>query len=146
MVQVDVSGSLGTSTGKRIFLPAVFFEAGARPLFAKSTRQNPIDLHYPYTIHDQFSLTLPTGMSIESLPKEVQVPFAPYGDYVARYIAKDNLYSYARLLRLAAPFYKASEYAQLRGFYQKTNAEDQSQIVLKMDTAAASTASSGKGQ
>ena len=36
MVQVDVSGGLGTATGKRVFIPAVFFEANAKPLFAQS--------------------------------------------------------------------------------------------------------------
>jgi Domain of Unknown Function with PDB structure (DUF3857)/Transglutaminase-like superfamily len=148
MVQVDVSGSMGASTGKRIFLPAVFFEAGAKPRFARSKRENAVDLHYPYTIHDQVTLNLPADMTVESVPKEASVPFAPNGDYVAKYVAKDNVYSYGRLMRVASPFYKADEYQSLRSFYQKTNTEDQAQVVLKMGatTAAAAPVAAGKGQ
>jgi hypothetical protein len=139
---------MGAATGKRIFLPAVLFEAGSKPRFASSKRENPIDLHYPYTVHDQVTVHLPTDMTVESVPKEATVPFAPHGDYVAKYAAKDNTFAYGRLMRVASPFYKAQEYQDLRGFYQKTNADDQEQVVLKMGTtaAAATPASSGKGQ
>jgi hypothetical protein len=141
LAQVDVSGTLGTSTGKRVFVPAVFFEAGSKPLFVQEKRENPIDLHYPYTVHDEFTLTLPPGMTAESVPKQGQVPFAPNGDYVAKFVAKDNTYAYGRLLRLANPFYKVDEYPALRTFYQKTSSADQEQVVLKVGavtTAAAS--------
>ncbi|WP_231581102.1 DUF3857 domain-containing transglutaminase family protein [Silvibacterium bohemicum] len=137
-VQVDVSGSLGTVTGKRVFFPAVFFEAGVGPRFASGKRENPVDLHHPYSVHDQFNLTLPPGMTVESLPSEATVPFSPHGDYVAKYVAKDNLYAYGRLLRLASPFYKTDEYPQLRSFYEKTNTDDHVQVVLKMAAAEAS--------
>jgi hypothetical protein len=33
-------------------------------------------------------------------------------------------------VELANAFYTVTEYPQLRGFYQKTNAEDQAQLVL----------------
>jgi Domain of Unknown Function with PDB structure (DUF3857)/Transglutaminase-like superfamily len=147
VVQVDVTGSLGASTGKRIFLPAVFFEAGSKPRFASSKRENPIDLHYPYGVFDQVTLDLPAGMSVESLPQESTIPFASLGDYATKFVAKGNVYAYGRRLRLATPFFKEEEYPDLRSFFQKTTAEDQSQVVLKIDTAAsAQPASSGKGQ
>jgi hypothetical protein len=139
LVQVDVSGGLGTATGKRIFIPAVFFEANSKPLFAQSKRENPIDLRYPYTVHDQFSLTLPPNMTAESVPKETQVPYVGNADYLAKFLVKGNLYAYGRLFRLASPFYKPEEYPQLRDFYQKTNAEDQAQLVLKLGDSTAAT-------
>ena len=131
MAQVDVSGSLGAQTGKRVFVPAVFFEGGAKPLFAQEKRESSVDLHYPYTVHDQFSLTLPPNLAAESVPKESTVPFVPNADYVAKFVVKGNTYAYGRLMRLANAFYTLSEYPQLRGFYQKTNAEDQAQLVLQ---------------
>ena len=146
-VQLDVSGSLGTSTGKRIFLPASFFEAGNKPLFTSSKRENAVDLHYPYTVADQVTLNLPPGMSVESLPQEASIPFATFGDYASKCVVKDNLYAYGRQVRLATPFYKPDEYANLRTFFQKTSAQDQSQVVLQFDaTAAAQPAASGKGR
>ena len=148
LAQFDVSGSMGAATGKRIFLPAVFFEAGTKPRFASSKRENPIDLRYPYSVHDQVTLHLPSGMTVESVPKETKIPFATYGDYVAKFAAgKDNVYAYGRLMRVATPFYKTEEYQDLRGFYQKTNTNDQAQVVLKMDTTvAAAPTPAGKGQ
>ena len=131
MVQVDVSGSLGTATGKRVFLPAVFFEGGEKPLFAQEKRESAIDLHYPYSVHDQFTLTLPANMTAESVPTESNVPFSPNADYVAKFVVKGNTYAYGRLMRVANPFYKPDEYPQLRSFYQKTNADDQAQLVLQ---------------
>jgi hypothetical protein len=147
MAQVDVSGSLGTATGKRVFLPAVFFEASSRPLFVQEKRENSVDLHFPYTMHDQFSLKLPPGVTAESVPKESNVPFSPNGDYIAKFVVQDNTFAYGRLLRLANPFYKVSEYPDLRGFYQKTNADDQEQVVLKEGAVPAATAKpSGDGR
>lgn len=146
MAQVDVSGTLGTSTGKRVFLPAVFFEASAKPLFVHEKRENPVDLHYPYTMHDQFSLTLPPNLAAESVPKETNIPFAPNGDYVAKFVVQGNTYAYGRLLRLANPFYKIDEYASLRSFYQKTNTDDQEQVVLHPAAVAAVTAPAGNSK
>jgi hypothetical protein len=131
MAQVDVNGSLGTSTGKRVFVPAVFFEGSAKPLFVQAKRESPVDLHFPYSVHDQFNLTLPPNLTAESVPKESNVPFSPHADYVAKFVVKGNTYAYGRLMILANPFYKLDEYPQLRGFYQKTNAEDQAQLVLQ---------------
>jgi hypothetical protein len=143
MVVVNVSGTLGTATGKRVFLPAVFFEASAKPLFVHEKRENPVDLHYPYSVHDQFALALPPNVTAESVPAETNIPFAPNGDYLAKFVVQGNTYAYGRLLRLANPFYKVDEYASLRGFYQKANTEDQVQVVLKAGPPA--TASSQPG-
>jgi hypothetical protein len=146
LVQVDVSGTLGTVTGKRVFLPAVFFEANAKPLFVQEKRENPVDLHYPYTMHDQFSLTLPANLTAESVPKETTVPFAPDGDYIAKFAMQGNTYAYGRLMRLANPFYKVTEYPGLRSFYQKTSADDQEQVVLKAGTTTNAAEPSGSSR
>jgi hypothetical protein len=130
MVVVDVSGSFGTSTGKRVFVPAAFFEGGAKPLFAQERRESAVDLHYPYTEQDQFSMTLPPNLTPESVPKESRVIFGSNAQYVAKFVIKGNTYTYGRLVELANAFYTVTEYPQLRGFYQKTNAEDQAQLVL----------------
>jgi Domain of Unknown Function with PDB structure (DUF3857)/Transglutaminase-like superfamily len=147
MVVLDVSGSLGTVTGKRVFLPATFFEASSKPLFAGSKRENPVDLHYPYSVRDDFRLTLPAGMAMESLPDKANIAFAQNGDYSAKYEMDEGAYHYVRLVRMAAAFYKTEEYPNLRGFFQKMNSQDQSQLILKQGTTATSQATpAGKGQ
>ncbi|HZU09189.1 MAG TPA: DUF3857 domain-containing protein [Pseudacidobacterium sp.] len=136
MALVDVSGGMGTATGKRIFLPGTFFEAGAKPLFAHEKRESPVDLHYPYMVTDQVKLTLPAGMVIENTPKDTEIPLPKFADYVAKYKGSTNSYNYGRLLVMANIFYEAKEYPDLRGFYAKVNAQDQQQIVLHMEAAA----------
>lgn len=145
MAIVDVSGSIGTATGKRVFLPAVFFEANAKPLFVQSKRENMVDLHYPRTVQDQVTIDLPANLSVESLPQKSEVKFLPFAVYASVFAVKDNQFQYARRLLLGTPFYKADEYGQLRDFYQKLNTADQTQLVLKVGAVAATTAT-GSGR
>jgi hypothetical protein len=130
MAQVDVSGSMGTATGKRVFLPGNFFEANAKPLFVQEKRETPVDLHFPYLVKDQVILTLPAEFKIESTPKNIELPLPKCADYVANYKGTDTSYSYARLLIVANILYHPNEYPQLKDFYAKTNAQDQQQTVL----------------
>jgi hypothetical protein len=132
MVQVDVSGSMGTATGKRVFLPATFFEAAAKPWFVQAKRENPIDLNYPYKLLDQFTLTLPPNVTVESAPQNIEIPLPKTADYVEKFQTKDNKYAYGRLLAMGVALFDAKEYPDLRDFFQKTNTQDQQQLVLKL--------------
>jgi hypothetical protein len=134
---VNVSGTLGAATGKRLFLPAVFFEAGNPPLFAKKQRENIVDLHYPYMVQDQVQLSLPSGLTVESLPAEVHVPFGNNSDYLAKFASRGNTYNCGRLLRVANIVYKVADYPSLRTFFQTVSAADQGQVILAAAPQAA---------
>jgi hypothetical protein len=142
---VNVSGTMGTATGKHIFFPAVFFEAGNAPLFAKTQRENPVDMRYPYMVHDEFNLTLPPNVTVESVPKESDVPFVPNADYIAKFATNGNKLAYGRLLRVANFLYKPAEYPALRDFYQKVSADDQGQVALKISPVTTATAAMPSG-
>jgi hypothetical protein len=132
LVQVDVSGSMGTATGKRVFLPASFFEAEAKPRFVQATRENPIDLNFPYQQVDNFMLELPPNVTVESTPKNIEIPLPKTADYAEKFGVKGSTYSYGRLLAMGVPMFEAKEYPALRDFFQKANAQDQEQLVLKL--------------
>ena len=138
MAVVDVSGSLGTVTGKRAFVPGDFFDASAKQLFASQTRESPVDLRYPYIIGDQVTVTFPSGMTVESVPADAEVPFKPNADYVVKYTRSANTWELHRVIALGNPFYKTAEYPQLRDFFQKTEAQDQQQVVLQKAPVVAS--------
>jgi hypothetical protein len=140
---VDVSGSIGTKTGHRIFLPGTFFEAQAKPLFATANRESPVDLRYPYVVEDQVKLVLPAGFAVESVPQDAQVPFMPNADFVAKYRGAGAAYVYARRVRVANTLYETKDYPALRDFFQKVNAQDQGQLVLTAGTVAAGRPSDG---
>jgi len=137
MAIVSVSGTLGTQTGKHVFVPAVFFEAGNSPVFAETQRVNAVDMHYPYMVHDQVQITLPPNITVDGLPQGGDVPYVPDADCIVKFVSRGNIYAYGRLFRLASNFYTAAEYPALRSFYQKVSANDQEQLALKMVPVAA---------
>ena len=145
MAVADVSGSLGTQTGKRVFLPSAFFESRAKPLFAEGKRENPVDLLYPYVAQDKVTVILAPGLEVESLPSAANVSMQQSAAYSAKYSVKGSAYNQERLLALGVTRFKAAEYPQLRDFFQKAGAQDQQQLVLKRATVTAD-AAGGSGQ
>ena len=140
MAVLDVSGSMGTETGKRVFVPASFFEANATPLFSTQERESPVDLHYPFIARDQVTLTLAPGLTVEGVPANAQIPYPHMADYQAAYGGKGSLYEENRLLAVANTLYETTDYPQLRGFFQKVGAQDQQQVVLERVAVAAAAA------
>lgn len=143
MAVMDVSGSMGTVTGKRVFVPGAFFEARVKPLFAETKRENPVDLHYPYVARDEGSLTVAPGLTMESVPTNGKVPLKTLAFFQEVYGAKGSEYQQVREMALGTPLYKAEEYADLRDFFQKANAQDEELLVLKREPVATTTAAAG---
>lgn len=131
MAIVNVSGTMGTATGKMLFVPAAFFEANVQPKFSAQQRTNPIDLHYPYENHDQVTVTLGPGLKVESLPKSETIPYPQTAEYQQQFGAKGNQYEEVRLLANAKSVFQATDYPKLRSFYQGVAAQDQQQVVLQ---------------
>ncbi|MGC2635584.1 MAG: DUF3857 domain-containing protein [Acidobacteriaceae bacterium] len=142
VAQVNVSGSMGTATGKRVFLPSSFFEAGVKPRFAEETRLNPVDLHYPYAVRDTVKITLASGLTVESVPSSTQIPFPQSATYVVKYAQSGSLYEQGRLLAVGKTVYSKDQYPQLRDFFDKANAQDQQPVILDR-TATTTTAAAG---
>jgi hypothetical protein len=147
MAIVNVSGSLGTQTGKRIMLPSGFFEAREKPLFPQQKRENAVDLLYPSVVNDQVTLKLAPGLAIESVPANAKIPLAKLALYQAIYKSDSATFVQARQLAVGTPIYKADEYPQLRDFFQKSGAQDQEQVILKRSPVeVGSAAPAGKSE
>jgi len=146
MAVVNVSGNMGTRTGKRVFLPAAFFQANAKPLFSSETRKSPVDLHYPYLARDQVTVTLAPGLTVDSVPSQAEVPLPQRADFKVAYVSHGDHYVEARLVALGVSNFKVEEYPGLRKFFESVGAQDQQQIVLKFDPAAAMASGTGNGQ
>jgi hypothetical protein len=138
MAVVQVSGNLGTQTGKRVLLPSAFFEAKEKPLFPQQKRENAVDLLYPYVVADEVTLKLAPGLAIETLPANTKIPMGQYALYQAIYKKNSGTYVQVRQMTLGTPIYKTEQYPQLREFFQKSGAQDQEQVVLTRTPAEAS--------
>lgn len=145
MAILSVSGSMGTATGKLAFVPAAFFEARVTPIFSAQTRENPIDLRYPYKAVDQVTVTLSPGLRVESLPQTGNVSYPQRAVYRAVYGQKGNVYEGIRVLELGSAIFETTDYPQLRSFFQGIGAQDQAQVVLDR-TPVPAAAPVGKGQ
>jgi Domain of Unknown Function with PDB structure (DUF3857)/Transglutaminase-like superfamily len=137
---LNVSGSMGTATAKRVFLPATFFAAANHPLFALDKRTMPVDLAYPYTLQDSVTIKVPPVLAIESLPKDTQLYYPQNAFYQAKFSREGATVTTVRIFALANVIYKAEEYPELKSFYQKVNAKDKEPAVLELTQ----TASAGK--
>jgi len=130
MVQLDVTGSLGTATAKRVLLPSSFFEAGSPPRFVHSNRETPVYLLYANEVQDSVIISLPKNFKVESLPKDANIPLPNNAVFTAEYAVNDNEYTLKRLLVLANFYFEPGDYPGLKDFYQKLNTQDQEQVVL----------------
>jgi hypothetical protein len=131
MAILNVTGSMGTSTAKRVFLPATFFESTSHPLFALDKRTEPVDLNYPYVAQDTVEIKLPPEFDIESLPKDTEFSDPQNTYYRAKFTREPGLLKSQRILVVGNVLYKADEYPQLKDFYQKVNGKDKEPAVLQ---------------
>jgi transglutaminase-like putative cysteine protease len=132
---VKISGNMGTATGKRVFLPGVFFESRARhPFVAQETRMTAVDMRFPEMIQDDVTYHLPDTFTVESSPTETKLPWAGHALLQIKSTANKNDIEVVRAFIRGFALLEPKDYPALRDFYQKVTTADQQQLVL---TAAA---------
>jgi hypothetical protein len=136
MARVKISGSLGTATGKRIFLPLSIFTGGAGNPFASSHREEPIDLRYPFLESDQITLHLPAGFQVDSLPEAAKASLPQMAAYGSAAKSDGQTITFTRSYVMANIIYKADEYDKLKGFFDEVSNKDRAQAVLHVSAAA----------
>ncbi len=128
---IKVSGVIATATGKRVFLPGVFFESHARhPFVAQDKRTIPVDVEYARMVKDDVTYHLPEGFSIESGPQATDVPWP---NHAALKIASTPAANGIQVIRTMAynfTMLDPKEYGGLHDFYQKVATADQQPMVL----------------
>jgi len=128
---VNVSGSLGSVTGKHLFLPGLFFDSRAKhPFVAQDKRLTPIDLHHPKLEQEDVVYHLPSGYTVESAPKIPDLLWTNHAvlrmNSTARTGTVEVQRTFARNFTLLGP----SDYNELHDFYLKIAAADQQPLVL----------------
>lgn len=135
MAVVNASGNIGTATGKRFFLPGLFFESHAKhPFVAQDKRLTPIDVEYPRMEQDDITYRLPEGFRIESVPQVAEVSWPKYAVMTIKSVPKDDSVEVVRTFARNFTMLDAKAYNDLRGFYLKQAAADQQQVVLTRAT------------
>jgi Domain of Unknown Function with PDB structure (DUF3857)/Transglutaminase-like superfamily len=136
MAVVKLSGSLGTATGKRFFLPGVFFEShGKHPFVAQDKRTIPVDVKYPVLYKDDVTYRLPDGMTVESSPQASDITWPQHAQLKTLSTAVAGGVMVTRLLAYNFTVVDPKNYAELHDFYGKVAAADQQQVVLTKTAA-----------
>ena len=110
MAVLDFTGAMGTATSKRVFLPMMFFEASAKPLFVHDKRLVPVDLNYPYGAKDVVVLHLPPSFAVESTPKNLAIPLPKNAAYETTFKQDSGKLEATRVFILANTIYTVDEY------------------------------------
>lgn len=135
---VKVSGSLGTATGKRFFLPGLFFESRAKhPFAAEEKRTAPVDVHYARMEQDRVTYHLPPGFTMESAPQATKSNWPERAILSIASNASGDSVTVNRTLAYNFTLLGSTDYAALHDFYLKVAVADQQQVVLARATAAA---------
>jgi len=135
-VVFNVKGPIGSSTGKRLVLPADVFVANEKPVFPHEKRESPIAFNYAEIMQDATRYTFPASLALESSPSAQQIPFLQNAVYKMGTQAATNSITTQRNFEIGTIFYAVNEYPQLREFYNKFETKDQEPVVLKFTASA----------
>jgi hypothetical protein len=135
MAVVKVSGNMGTSTGKRVFVPGVFFESRAKHPFVAQERESAVTMEYAESIQDEVTYHVPETFAVESAPNDTEIPWVGHAVFKLKTtVDKNNLTTVRNYIR-GFVILEPKEYPQLREFYQKMATADQQQLVLTAASA-----------
>ena len=130
-ITANVSGTLGTITGKRLLLPAFPFSSGSPEQFAsEESRESPVDMHYAEQVIDDVVYHLPAGYAVQGAPQAAQMPWPEHANLVIKVAANANTVDVRHTFARAFVLLDAKEYPALHDYYAKLAANDQQQVVL----------------
>jgi hypothetical protein len=141
-VPLRVEGTLkdsgyGTALGKRLLVPLVPFVSPEAGAFHSATRVNAVYFGYPFSHHDDITLHLPAGYSVESLPKLPAVNSSAFV-YTVAAAKQDNTLHVTRDLSVLGFYFPVKDYPGVRSFFSTVKTGDDDQAVLETSVATAS--------
>jgi hypothetical protein len=128
---IKVSGTIGTVTGKRFFLPGFFLESRAsHPFIAQDKRTIPVDVHYPMMEQDDVTYYLPPGFKVDSAPQDANSVWPDHAILKIHSSAIKDTITISRAFAHNFTILNPKEYPDLHDFYLKVAAADQQPLVL----------------
>jgi hypothetical protein len=143
VANLEVKGTLGSSTGKRVLLPGDIFVVNAKPSFPHEKRDIPVYFQYPHMIQDAVRIRFPQMLSVESLPASDKTAFEKSISYSLSSESAPNSFTVRRTYVLGEIVYNPPQYASFRTFYSKMENKDQESVVLTTAPATAKASPTG---
>jgi hypothetical protein len=128
-----------SAVGRRALLPAGLFAADEKTMFEHAERIYPVYFIYPYKKIDDLKVELPLGWKTINLPKpfdEDSLHLQPL-EFTLKVDDNNGSLHIRRELRSDLFLLKKEGYPAVRHFYQTVRTQDEQQIMLQSDGAAA---------
>jgi hypothetical protein len=116
-------------SGKRIFINADILTRHTEKLPEEKNRRFDVDLKEEYHYIDSIQISIPAGYETESKPSDLELK-SKFGKYSNRSIFADNKIIYYREFEQNSGRFPASDYADIKKFYNEIYEADHKSIVL----------------
>jgi Domain of Unknown Function with PDB structure (DUF3857)/Transglutaminase-like superfamily len=132
-VEVPAYASLA---GKRLLTPAFLFQTKQMDAFKHGDRKYPVYFAYAFEEADQISVKLPAGYSVEDVPPK-QVANIGYAGYQNLIQFNGTQLLSQRVLQVNGIYFTLDKYSAVKDFFNKVQAGDEEQTILKEGTTSA---------
>ena len=140
-VSYEVTGHLGTPTGKRLVLPVDLFESSTTATFPHEKRDLPVYFRYPQVKQDALRINFAKGFAVEAVPEAAKYSIPARQSYNLTVETTPTSFTTRRTYAVGDVLVTVPEYPELRKFYTQLEGKDQESVVLKV--APTQTASAG---
>ena len=119
-----------TQTGSRMFIPANPSKTNIKDLLTGSSRKYDIVMDASKYQNDTIIIRIPEGYGIENLPKSLEIE-SPYGYFKSDITEKDGQLIYTQTLEIKKGRYPATEFEEMKKFYNRIETLQSGKIGLK---------------
>lgn len=140
IVHYEVSGTMGTPTGKRVMLPVDLFQANSSATFPHDKRELPVYFPYPQAVQDAIKVNVDPSLEVEAVPDAAKAGLPSRAVYDLNVQQGQNFFISRRNYVFGDIIVKQADYEKLRGFYSQFEAKDHETVVLKPASAQAASA------
>jgi len=121
--------SYASKAGKRLLLPSSLFPTKQKSVFRPAERKYPVYFPYAFSELDVTVIKMPAGYSVETIPENIEVK-PKFGMYRNSTKVSDDQIVNTRGLFISQFMVEPAQYPELKEFFGKVEAADQSQAVL----------------
>jgi len=135
IAMIDVKGKLGSTTAKRLVLPAFFLATrDTLPFVHEAKRQTAVDMRFSEVVNDQLTYHLPPELTLDGKPADSRRLWKDHSLYTAKIQSEPDQITAVRSIARAFTIAKPEEYEDLRSFYEGAAQADQEQLVFGIAT------------
>ncbi|MFP9112675.1 transglutaminase domain-containing protein [Flavobacterium sp. RHBU_3] len=118
--------------GDKIYLKPMLFMANTQNPFKQEKRDFPIDFVYPFQERYAFSIKIPEGYTVESVPEKIQFAME-HNIATFNYMVQQNgnTLQFVVITQLSLPVISQDYYTGLKDFFRKLTEKENEKIVLK---------------